>query len=179
MADYMTTYTGIDFAPLEPRKEDISIDDISHALSMMTRANGHLRDFFSVAQHCILCCDEAIARGYSNKVALACLLHDASEAYLADITRPVKKNIGRYLEIEKKLQDIVYDKYLGTFEFTDEEIKQIDSVDDTLLYQEFMYFMDKKLNLKNIKELKSAPSFEFEDFKKVENKYKKLFNELL
>lgn len=110
MADYITTYSKTNFTPLEPKSEEIIITDIAHALSLMCRANGHFKEFYSVGQHCIYCCEEAIKRGYSNTVAFACLLHDASEAYLADITRPVKKNLERYLEIEEKLQDAVYEK---------------------------------------------------------------------
>ena len=97
MSDHITTYSGVKFSPLNPKEEDIRIDDIAHALSLMTRANGHFPEFYSVAQHCIACCKEAIARGYSNKVALALLLHDASEAYLSDITRPLKKHLEVYL----------------------------------------------------------------------------------
>ena len=55
---------------------------------------------------------EAKARDYSEKVQLASLLHDASEAYLSDVTRPVKKELPKYLEIEKPLQDAIWNKYL-------------------------------------------------------------------
>lgn len=79
---------------------------------MMTRANGHFRSF-SVGQHCIQCCHEATARNYLPQTALACLLHDGSEAYLADITRPVKKNMTMYLQIEEQLQHMIYTKFLG------------------------------------------------------------------
>ena len=113
MEDYINTYSKINFAPLEPKCEDILIDDIAHSLSLMCRANGHFKEFYSVGQHSIYCCEEAIERGYSNTVALACLLHDASEAYLADITRPVKKNLQKYLEIEDVLQNTIYEKYIG------------------------------------------------------------------
>ena len=62
MADYITTWSGIHFTPLEPKKEEIRAEDIAHALSLMTRANGHFPEFYSVAQHCIHCCEEAGAR---------------------------------------------------------------------------------------------------------------------
>lgn len=115
MSDHITTYSGVKFSPLNPKEEDIRIDDIAHALSLMTRANGHFPEFYSVAQHCIACCKEAIARGYSNRVALALLLHDASEAYLADITRHVKQYLEAYLQAEAKLQNTVYSMFLGNF----------------------------------------------------------------
>jgi len=50
---YITTFNKIHFAPLEPKSENIIIEDIAHALSQMTRANGHFPEFYSVAQHTI------------------------------------------------------------------------------------------------------------------------------
>lgn len=177
MADYITTYSKTNFTPLEPKSEEILITDIAHALSLMCRANGHFKEFYSVGQHCIYCCEEAIKRGYSNTVAFACLLHDASEAYLADITRPVKKNLERYLEIEGKLQDAVYEKYIGR-SLTDSEQELISLVDDALLYNEFIHYMNKELPAKD-KVLISNPNFEFVEFSKIENRYIELFNELI
>jgi 5'-deoxynucleotidase YfbR-like HD superfamily hydrolase len=108
------TYTGVMFDPLYPESELIDILDIAHALSMLCRANGHFRSFYSVGQHCINCAMEAKARGYSERVQLACLLHDASEAYLSDVTRPVKHELPKYLEIEKPLQESIWQKYLSS-----------------------------------------------------------------
>ena len=81
MPDCITTYTGIHFDPLAPTPEGLEIRDIAHALSLLCRGNGHVQTFFSVGQHCIHCALEAQARGMSRRVVLACLLHDASEAY--------------------------------------------------------------------------------------------------
>ena len=79
MKDCMTTYTKVQFNTFEPEEDKLCIEDIAHALSMMVRANGHFPEFFSVGQHCIQCCREAMARNYVPEVALACLLHDGSE----------------------------------------------------------------------------------------------------
>ncbi|WP_286311426.1 phosphohydrolase [Romboutsia ilealis] len=177
MADYITTYSKIHLAPIEPEEKDILIEDIAHALSLMCRANGHFKEFYSVGQHCIYCCEEAIKRGYSNTVALACLLHDASEAYLADITRPVKKNLQNYLKIEEVLQNTIYEKYIGR-ELTKEEEELISLVDDAMLYNEFIDYMNEKLQTKD-SQFVSKPAFEFIEFSKVENKYKELFNILV
>lgn len=68
--------------------------------------------------------EEAKIRGYSRRVQLACLLHDASEAYLSDVTRPVKQEIPKYLEIEKPLQEAIWKKYLGDL-LTEEEYEQV------------------------------------------------------
>ena len=177
MADYINTYSKINFAPLEPKCEDILIDDIAHSLSLMCRANGHFKEFYSVGQHSIYCCEEAIERGYSNTVALACLLHDASEAYLADITRPVKKNLQKYLEIEDVLQNTIYEKYIGR-SLTEEEQELISLIDDSMLYNEFIHYMNTELVTKDTK-LVTKPAFEFIEFSKVEIKYKELFELLI
>jgi len=52
--DWMHTYTGMKFYPMEPNPSDICIEDIAHALSMQCRYNGHTLQFYSVAQHCVL-----------------------------------------------------------------------------------------------------------------------------
>ena len=75
---------------------------------------------------------EAIARGYSRRVQLACLLHDASEAYLSDVTRPVKKELPRYLEIEEPLQALIWQMFLGQ-PLTKEEYTQVFAIDDDIL----------------------------------------------
>lgn len=85
MADWITTYGGIHFFPLDPEADKIEITDVAHALSLICRGNGHVKTFFSVGQHCIHCALEAEARGYGSRIALACLLHDASEAYMSDV----------------------------------------------------------------------------------------------
>ena len=141
---YITTYSKIHFTPLSPQKEQILAEDIAHAQSLMTRANGHFPEFYSVAQHSIACGREAIARGYSNRLVLACLVHDGSEAYLSDITRPVKGVLDGYRSIEKVLQDAIYEKFLGSL-LTEDEREQVRSVDDTCLYYEFMHYMGEGL----------------------------------
>ena len=135
------TYTGIMFDPLEPNIDLIRIEDIAHALAMLCRANGHFKSFYSVGQHCINCAEEAAARGYSARVQLGCLLHDGSEAYLSDVTRPVKKALPKYLEIEEPLQNAIWNKWLNN-PLTEEEIKQIFEIDDMMLLNEFMALMD-------------------------------------
>ena len=59
----------------------------------------------------INCAKEAKARNYSNRVILAALLHDASEAYISDIIRPVKVHLTNYLEIESMIMNVILQKY--------------------------------------------------------------------
>lgn len=139
---HITTYSGEDFDPIHPDASKIHIKDIAHALSMMCRANGHFSQFYSVGQHCVNCAVEAQARGYSKKVQLGCLLHDASEAYIADITRPVKPFLLNYMDIEQQLQDLIYQKYL-TSPLSSEEVMQVKQIDDLMLVCEFNALMRK------------------------------------
>ena len=175
MSDYITTYTKIHFTPLEPRPEDIKIEDIAHALSLMTRANGHFPEFYSVAQHCIACAEEAAARGYAKNVVLACLLHDAQEAYMADVTRPVKKHLDKFREIEDRLQRAVYHRF--GVELTEEERAAVSDVDDTMLYYEFLRYMGEK-TAETPPQKASEPVFETEEFKAVERKYIEMYEKI-
>ena len=106
MSEYITTYTGKHFKPTEPDPELFDIADIAHALSLICRGNGHVKTFWSVGEHCICCAKEAKARGLSDRMVLACLLHDASECYMSDVPSPFKKKLPEYNEREERLQGV-------------------------------------------------------------------------
>lgn len=165
----ITTYTGTMVDPLNPKPDQIDSRDIAHALSMLCRANGHFKTFYSVGQHCVNCMQEAAARGYSRKVQLACLLHDASEAYLSDVTRPVKQELPQYLKIEKPLQEAIWNKYLPE-PMTPEERKQVQEIDDAMLYHEFLALMDTRLAAAE-PVLQAKPEFDFVGFSYWETRY--------
>lgn len=177
MADYITTYTKEHFTPLDPQSSQIHLRDIAHALSMLTRANGHFPEFYSVGQHSIQCCREAMARGYSQRIALACLLHDASEAYLSDVTRPVKKNIKEYRRIEQRLQDAIYRKYMKSG-LTEKETALVKLIDDVCLYYEFRHYMGEELQTRP-QEMASQPAFYIRSFLEVEQEFMTLAGMLL
>uniref|UniRef100_UPI003864367C DUF4298 domain-containing protein n=1 Tax=Ruminococcus sp. TaxID=41978 RepID=UPI003864367C len=166
---YITTVTGIHFYPLNPNPKDIDIEDIAHALSLICRANGHFRHFYSVAQHCIACAEEAIERGYSPEVILGCLLHDASEAYLCDVTRPVKKHIPQYLQAEEKLQEVIWKRFIGR-ELTDTEKNQIFEIDDDILSMEFHLLMPEDLN-EDYRKLQGSYTCEYQDPQEVKSRF--------
>ena len=175
MSEIMT-YTKKMFDPLHPNAELIDIEDIAHALSMLCRANGHFKSFYSVAQHSINCMKEATARGYSDRIQLACLLHDASEAYLSDVTRPVKAELPRYKEIEAPLQETIWNKWLGE-PLTEEERKQVFDIDDAILIHEFLNLMDAKI-ADHIPEIHSIPQFAFAGFDASKQRFLRLFRQL-
>lgn len=164
------------FDPLAPEPELIDIADIAHALSMLCRANGHFDSFYSVGQHSINCALEAKARGYSRKVQLACLLHDASEAYLSDVTRPVKEELPQYKLIEKPLQDAIWAKYLPA-PLTEWEEALVFLVDDHILENEFPALMGAKLK-PTVPALSSQPEFSFTGFDCCRQTFLALFQDL-
>ena len=101
--DWMQTFTGRAVYPLDPDPADFDIVDIAHALSMACRYAGHVRRFYSVAEHCVL-----MARHFSAPVNRKwALLHDASEAYLVDVPRPVKPYLAGYREAENDLMQMI------------------------------------------------------------------------
>ena len=142
---HITTVSGKHFDPIEPDEKLIDIKDIAHALSMICRGNGHTKIFYSVAQHSIACALEAEARGWSDEVILGCLLHDASEAYLSDVTRPVKKDLPYYLKVEDRLQNILWEHFIGR-PITKEEKTQIFKIDDLMFSMEFHQIMAEDAN---------------------------------
>jgi hypothetical protein len=93
--DWMQTWTGVRFYPLDPQPEDIDLGDIAHALSLLCRYGGHVDRFYSVAEHCIL-----MSQAVASENALAALLHDATEAYVCDVPRPLKRYLPHYQMIE-------------------------------------------------------------------------------
>jgi hypothetical protein len=97
---WIQTVSGRRFYPLEPRRQDIHLPDIAHALSNLCRFTGHTREFYSVAQHCCHVHDEV-----RTKDRAWGLLHDAGEAYLNDVATPVKRSaqFRGYTEAEQVL----------------------------------------------------------------------------
>ena len=176
MSSYITTYTGLHFYPTEPNPDGLRIEDIAHALSLLCRGNGHTKTFFSVGQHCLHCAREAQARGYSRRVALACLLHDASEAYLSDVPRPFKQSMPQYRVLENRLLDVIYTKFLGA-PLTNEEAVLVKQIDDDMLYFDLCVLLNEPSNEPET-EMKSVFSYDVLPFETVEREYLKLYSKL-
>ena len=173
---YITTISGKHFDPVEPEENLIDIRDIAHSLSLVCRGNGHVKHFYSVAQHSIACALEAKDRGYSDTVVLACLLHDASEAYLSDVTRPVKKDLAYYLEVEDRLQHLIWRHFIGR-DITEEEDRQVFAIDDDMMSMEFHLNMAETIN-EDYKRLVRVIDCAYEDPAAVEAEFLKLFQAL-
>lgn len=102
----MQTYNGRAFYPLDPRPEDIDPVDIAHALAMICRYGGHCREFYSVAEHCVL-----MSHAVAPEDALWALLHDAGETYVGDMVRPLKHSLPAYRVAEDNIMTAVCDRF--------------------------------------------------------------------
>lgn len=101
--DWMQVHSGRQFWPLDPRVDEIDIADIAHALGMACRYAGHVLQFYSVAEHSVHICRWLHEHHEPTEVQLAGLLHDAPEAYLVDVPRPVKPHLSEYSKFETRL----------------------------------------------------------------------------
>ena len=173
MANYITTYSGAHFEPMSPDPDLIRIEDIAHALSLICRGNGHVKTFWSVGQHCICCAKEAWARGLSNRMALACLLHDASECYMSDIPRPFKQELPEYQAREDALLDLIYSKFLGS-PLSDDEQRQLKEIDDAMLWYDLENLLDE-MQYGEIPEIHIDIDYIVRPFQDVEKEYLDLF----
>lgn len=104
--DFMQTYTGLKFWPVDPRADEVDIRDIAHSLAMQCRYGGHSLRFYSVAEHSV-----HMARRVSPANAMWALLHDAAEAYLADVPSPLKRHLPGYKEAEARVMAAVCEHF--------------------------------------------------------------------
>lgn len=104
--DWMQTYTGRAFYPADPRPEDVDPIDIAHALSLTCRYGGHVRQMYSVAEHCVL-----MSHAVPPRAAAWALLHDATEAYVGDVIRPIKAFMPEYRDMEYRLMGVIRERF--------------------------------------------------------------------
>lgn len=102
---WIQTLKGRAFHLLDPRPEEFDIEEIAHALAILPRYNGHAIRPYSIGGHSLFVAD--ILRGRaSEETQLAGLMHDCAEAYIGDVTRPLKAELPRYREIEQRIETI-------------------------------------------------------------------------
>jgi hypothetical protein len=120
---FIVTYTGERFWPLDPRTEEIHIEDIAHSLSNCCRYTGHVREFYSIAEHSVRASEIVDPR-----FAYDMLMHDASEAYLIDVPRPLKAlpAFEEYLNIEDSLMYLIAEHFKFNWPMSP-EVKEIDN----------------------------------------------------
>lgn len=123
--NWMQTYTGIHFDLDSPSIENLDIKDIAHHLSMLCRFNGACAFHYSVAEHSVRVCDSL-----PDNLKFAGLMHDAAEAYIGDIIRPVKTPKIKHLEA--RLNYLIAKKW----DIANWNNSQIKFADDVLLATE-------------------------------------------
>ena len=123
----ISTYTGKYVDVFNPHVDDIDIIDIAHALSLTCRWGGQCSYFYSVAQHSV-----PVSKALPDELKLQGLLHDASEAYLGDLPRPIKQVIPEYKEVENRLLSVIFEKYKVPYPIANE----VHEIDAYMLYNE-------------------------------------------
>jgi hypothetical protein len=103
---FIITASGRRFYPLNPRVEDVHIEDIAYVLAGEWRFGGHCNPRISVAQHSVL-----VSRFCDGGHALAGLLHDASEAYMRDLNRPIKVMMPDYTKYEAAIMAVIAQRF--------------------------------------------------------------------
>lgn len=172
VGDYFETFTGGKVWAIDPRPEEIDIIDIANSLSKNCRFCGHCKYDYTVGQHSI-----HVSYLVPQYLALAGLLHDASEAYLSDIVRPAKSDMPEYMAIEKKLE-LCIEKRFG-LNLTDDDRKLIKIADDQMLATEAYHLSATKAKDWRLKQ-KPDLSFPFAPWIKefVKDKFLERFEEL-
>lgn len=152
-------HSGILFDVFNPQVENIHIIDIAHALSNLCRYGGHCPRFYSVAQHSYLC---SLMDGTPQE-QLEFLMHDASEAYMVDLPRPIKRNMQNYRDIEEKLLSVICERFKLTYPLTE----STHAVDNEILHYEYDNFYTNP-----------NPGFDFWTPEKAKIKFLERYNEL-
>lgn len=125
--NWMMTCTGRMFYPYDLRDEDFCIEDIAGALAKLCRYGGHCKKFYSVAEHSVIA-----SRLVPKHMALVALMHDATEAYLVDMPRPIKVGFPQYKEMEAKLWSAIARK----FKMPQEMPHEVEEADGHMLWHE-------------------------------------------
>src|SRR3989344_3806442 len=113
VGNWMQTFTGRRFYPLDPRPEDVCVEDIAHALSLVCRFGGHVRFHYSVAQHSLYVSNHVDDHGAGGQDVLIALLHDAAEAYIGDVVWPLKQatEMLGYRVVEERVERAVFERF--------------------------------------------------------------------
>ena len=104
--DYVSTFSGNRFYPLRPHIDRVAIEDIAHGLAYQCRFNGQTKTFYSIAQHSLI-----VAGLVPPPLRLAALLHDAAEAYLGDMVKPLKVLMPEFAALEDQVTAIIAATY--------------------------------------------------------------------
>ena len=116
------TVDGVAANVLNLSPKDITLNDVAHSLSMICRYNGHVPTFYSVAEHSVRVASLLETNGHPRNVVLTGLLHDASETYVGDMVRPLKRHPdfgATHQEVEARVAAACHQALGGTFPHPD------------------------------------------------------------
>lgn len=116
------TVTGREFNVVNPTLDMFHFEDVARSLSMICRYNGHVPSFYSVAEHSVRVAWQLKFWGYSLELQMTGLLHDAAEAYVGDMVRPLKRLAllgGLHKEMEDQVASLLHQKFGGIFPYPD------------------------------------------------------------
>lgn len=105
----VNTHSGAIVNVLAPNPKDLRFEDIVWSLSRQPRYLGHTAESeqghaYTTGQHSVLLAEAVLRDTGDAKLALAALLHDATEAYLGDIIRPFKPLMVEYAHLEEAME---------------------------------------------------------------------------
>lgn len=179
---FIVTASGLLFPLLKPEVQHVRLRDISRHLAKINRFNGATRECYSVAQHSLHVCELLALRKGSPLLQLHGLLHDAAEAYVNDMTRPMREALNFYgnrsifTDIEADIQFIILQAFdLG--EIDPNDILRIIRADDDMLASEFRDLMPES----DFKPQGCPASFQIKPMRwdVAEEKFLKKFHELV
>lgn len=132
------TLTGKKFDINRPGADMIDIQDIAAGLANQGHFNGQSPYFFSIAQHCILVCDEYAIQNQDapDEMKLLALLHDASEAYTGDMIKPLKIYMDSFVAVENSIMQAIAHRFKLPIHRLS-EIKPYDLLIQNLEYEGF------------------------------------------
>jgi hypothetical protein len=138
-SNWFPTYSGEKFYPSDPELSEINIEDIAHSLSNQCRFAGHTKEFYSVAQHCLL-----VSHHVPEDIALEGLLHDAAEAYCQDLIRPIKhmQEMYFYRIMDQRMERKIEEKFGARVFLSNPHIKHHDN--RALMTERRDLFLDSK-----------------------------------
>lgn len=111
---------------INPQPDQITLEDIARGLSHICRFGGQVPRFYSVAEHCLWARYRAAAENLPEGAMLACLFHDAAEAFIGDVVKPLKVMLTGYAEVEERLQEAIARKWRIDFARYADVVKRID-----------------------------------------------------
>lgn len=130
--DWMQTFTGRQYWPLDPRADEVHLEDIAHHLSMICRYLGACERFYSVAEHSVY-----VSTLVPKELRYKALFHDAAEAYCHDIIRPIKRNLNEY----KAIEQINHEAICARFSIDPTEERIIKLADNAMILAEAKFLM--------------------------------------